>query len=179
MGSLAFVAAHEAPEPGDPLQTTFDDVAVPAEPGRGLDALAGDAGLDPALGQGLAAGPVVVALVAVQLRRPFPGPADRLAHRRDAVDHILQDLVIVDVGSRDVGMQRKPVPITDRVNLGTGLASVYRARPGQVPPLTARTCIASTLALDQSICPAAPSTSSIASCNARITPAWTHSVNRR
>jgi hypothetical protein len=29
VGTLAFVAAGQAPEPGDPLQAAFDDVAVP------------------------------------------------------------------------------------------------------------------------------------------------------
>lgn len=33
VGSLAFVAADQTPEPGGPLQAAFDDVSVPAEPG--------------------------------------------------------------------------------------------------------------------------------------------------
>jgi hypothetical protein len=34
VGSGVFVAADQAPEPGDPFQAALDDVAVPAEPGR-------------------------------------------------------------------------------------------------------------------------------------------------
>jgi hypothetical protein len=90
------------------------------------------------------------------------GTADRLTDRRYAVDHVLEQPVVVDVGSRHDGVQRQTLPVTERVDLGAGLAPVYRAGPGQIPPLTARTCMASTLARDQSICPAAPSTSSTA-----------------
>ena len=32
VGSLAFVAANQAPEAAGPFQAAFDDVAVPAEP---------------------------------------------------------------------------------------------------------------------------------------------------
>jgi hypothetical protein len=179
VGSLAFVAADQAPEPGDPLQAALDNVAVSTEAVRCLDAFTSDPGLDPAPCQGLPAGPVVVALVTVQFHRPFPWAADRLPNGCDTVNNVFEHLVVVDVGSRDVGVQRKPVPVTECVNLGTGLAAVYRARPRQVPPFNTRTCMASILARDQSICPAAPSTSSIARCSAAITPCSTHSLNRR
>lgn len=136
MGSLAFVAADQAPEPGDPLQAALDNVAVSTETVRCLDAFTSDPGLDPAPCQGLPAGPVVVALVTVQFHRPFPRAADRLPNGCDTVNNVFEHLVVVDVGSRDVGVQRKPVPVTECVNLGTGLAAVYRARPRQVPLLT-------------------------------------------
>ncbi len=67
--------------------------------------------------------------------------------------------MVVEVGGGDVHVQRQPTAVTDRVDLGAGLAPVYRAGPGQIPLLIARTCMASMLALDQSICPAAPRTS--------------------
>jgi hypothetical protein len=43
----SFVAAGQPTESGDPFQGAFDDVAAPAEFGRGLDAFAGDPGDDP------------------------------------------------------------------------------------------------------------------------------------
>ena len=39
VGSLAVVAAGQAPEPADPFQAALDDVAVPAEVSGGFDAL--------------------------------------------------------------------------------------------------------------------------------------------
>jgi hypothetical protein len=83
--------------------------------------------------------------------------------------------VVVEVGSGDVHVERQPATVTDDVDLRAGLASVYRAGSGQIP----RTCMLSILARDQSMRPAAPSTSSIAWCRAVITPAVTHSANRR
>ena len=59
--------------------------------------------------------------------------------------------MIVDIRGRDISMQWEPVTVSNRVDLGTGLAAVYWAGPGQIPPLTARTCMLSTLARDQSI----------------------------
>ena len=42
------VAAGQPPEPGEPFQGAFDDVAVSAEPAVGLGSSAGDAGADAA-----------------------------------------------------------------------------------------------------------------------------------
>src|SRR6201990_2137797 len=79
-----------------------------------------------------------VPLVGVQLRRTFTGTSGGLPDRADAVDHVLQQLVVVEVGGRDVHVQRQSTAVADRVDLGTGLAPVYRAGPAQVPLLTAR-----------------------------------------
>ena len=78
--------------------------------------------------------------------------------------------MIVEVGGRDVHVQGQAAALTDRVDLAAGFAAVYRAGPGQVPLLSARTCVLSKLARDQSICPASPSRSSMARCRAVITP---------
>jgi hypothetical protein len=59
------VAASQPPEPGEPFQRAFDDIAVPAQPGD-----------DAAPAQRAAAAAVVVALVGVQLRRA-PAPCER------------------------------------------------------------------------------------------------------
>jgi hypothetical protein len=107
------------------------------------------------------------------------GPADRLPDRGDVVEHVLRDVLVVDVGGGDDCMQRQPVALSDRLDLQTAFAAVDRARPGQVPSLTARTCVASMLALDQSIRPATPSTSRVAWYSAAITPCCTHPLNRR
>ena len=151
MGSGAFIAADQAPEPGDPFQAALDDVAVPAEPGRGLDALARDPRGDVAAAEQVAAFGIVVALVAVQFARPFPWAPDRPADRLDAVDHVLEQAVVVEVGGRDVHVQWQATALCDGVDLAAGLAPVYRAWPGQVPLLSARTCMLSILARDQSI----------------------------
>ena len=56
----------------------------------------------------------VVALVAAQLVRAFAWPADRLAYRRDAVDHVFEHPMVVEVGSGDVHVQRQSATVTDR-----------------------------------------------------------------
>jgi hypothetical protein len=59
--------------------------------------------------------------------------------------------VVVEVGGRDVHVQGQAAALPDGVDLGAGLAPVYRAWSGQVPLLSARTCMLSILARDQSI----------------------------
>src|SRR3954454_2976151 len=115
----------------------------------------------------------------MQLGGPLPWAADRLPDRADAVDHVLQHLMVVDVGGGDVHVQRQPAPGAEGGDLVAGFAPVSRAGSGQVPLLSARTCMLSILARDQSICPATPRTSSVAWCRALITPTSTQSANRR
>jgi hypothetical protein len=73
VGSLALVAANQAPEPGGPFQAAFDDVAVSAEPFRRLDPFAGDPRDDVARPQQFASPGIVVALVACSLPGLFRG----------------------------------------------------------------------------------------------------------
>src|ERR1700755_1205569 len=146
---------------------------------RRFDARACDPRNDVALPQQLAASGIGVALVGVELRPTFSGTSGGLPDRADAVDHVLQQLVVVEVGGRDVHVQRQSTAVADRVDLGTGLAPVYRAGPAQVHLLTARTCMLSMLARDQSMHLTQRRMSSVAWCRALITPRLTHSPNRR
>src|SRR5437879_1346772 len=179
MGSLALVATREPTEPGNPLQGPFDDVPMASQPFGRLDSPAGDPGHDAPPTQRLSAGRIVVALVGVQLVRPPPRPPDQPGDRRDLIDHGLEFQMVIAVGRGDAHRQRDATALAHRVNLRAWLASIDRAGAGQVPPLTARTCMASTDARDQSIAPAEPRMSSIVWWSRANTSASTHSVNRR
>src|SRR4051812_30523538 len=179
MGSLALVTSRQPTEPRNPLQRAFDDVPMTSQPLGRLDTPAGDPGNDAPPTQHLPAGRIVIALVRVQLARPAPRPPDRPGDRRDLIDHRLERQVVITVGPGDDHRQRDATTLAHRVNLRTRLAPVDRAGAGQVPPFTALTCMASTDARDQSIAPAAPSTSSTLWCSRVNTSASTHSVNRR
>jgi hypothetical protein len=75
---LAFVAAVQPPTAGWPGHGSLDHPAVAAQPLRGLDTLAGDAGADSTFAEPTAQLVVVIPHVGVRLRRPStPGPAAR------------------------------------------------------------------------------------------------------
>jgi hypothetical protein len=76
---------------------------------------------------------VVVALVGVQLRRPSAGSADRLSHRCDGVDELVEEEVVVAVGGRDEHGQGDPAAFGQGMDLRAGLAPVDGAGAGQVP----------------------------------------------
>ncbi len=121
-----------------------------------VDAASGDAGYDGARPQIAPATVEVVGLVGMEFGRTPPWPAPFLSHWPDGIDDCGQGHAVVALGPR--------------------LAAIGRVRPRLLAPLLAGTEEASTLARDQSICPARFNRSSIcrwilsqspASCQAR------------
>src|SRR3954471_13358154 len=129
----ALVPDDQPTAAGDPGQGTLDHPSMPAEALAALDPAPGDARDDAAPAAGAAAAGVVVGLVGVQLPRPPPGTAARLADRRHGVECLLQDDTVVDVGGREQDRQGDALPVHDEVPLAARLAAVGRVRPGRGP----------------------------------------------
>jgi hypothetical protein len=140
---------------------------------------AGDMGGDAQVAELAPVGIEVVAAVGEQLPGPAGGPAAAAADRRDRLDQRdeLGDVVTVAAGEGD--RQRDTAGVGDQVVLGTGPGPVHRGRPGVAPPLSARTCEASTAHRPRSSLPAARSSASSTSCSAGQTPAAVQSRSRR
>lgn len=132
---LAFVAAVQTSATGKPGHRSFDDPAVAAQPGGGLDALAGDAVTDSALTEPSAQVVVVVPLVGVELGRAPTAWAASGADGRDPTHERLQAEAVVRVGAGDTQGQGQSVPVGDQVDFRSRLAAVGRIRSGQRPPL--------------------------------------------
>ena len=91
--SPPFVPYLQPPVAVEPRQRPLDYPPVSPQPLARLDAAPGDAALDAALAQRLAAAGEVVAFVSMELLlRPLPRAATRSANRRDGVDDILKGL---------------------------------------------------------------------------------------
>ena len=154
----------------------------PSDAGRGARcsrSRAGRSGGRCPLPAGAAAAAVVVGLVGVQLLRPPPRPAARLAHRRHGVERLLEHDAVVDVGGREQDGQGDALPVDDEVTLAARLAAVGRVRSVAAPPALAGRLAASSEHRLQSISPALPSRSSSAWWNACQMPASCQSRSRR
>ena len=103
----------------------------------GLDAVAGDAGRDPATVAGLSAASMVVGLVGVELVRLASRPAKLTTDRRNAIEYFLERHAVVGVGAGQDKGKRDAVPAGDQVALRAEPASVGRVRPCLVAPLLA------------------------------------------
>ena len=134
----ALVASDEPAVAVDPGEGALDDPAMSAQLLAGLDAASGDAGRDPAAAAGLAAPPMVVCLVGVQLVRPAPCPAGLAADRRDAVQQLLERLAVVGVSTGQHEGEWDAVPVGNQVALGAEPASIGRVRACLVTPLFGR-----------------------------------------
>lgn len=162
----AFVADKETSVAVQPGKGPFDDPAVSAKPGLGLDAVAGDAWGDVALSERDASRASGIRSVRVDLDGTSAASASGLLDRGDGVDRIEQDGPLVDVGRSLERDQRDALPVGHQVVLGTRFATVDRVRahrPGGGPPFLsplAGTVELSMLARLQSILPASPSRSS-------------------
>jgi len=177
---VPFVADGEATAAVEPGDSALDHPAMAAELGAGLDALAGDAAEDAPASEGGAASSAVVRLVGVELagsdaRATGARPLDRL----DALQQVLEDGAVADVGGGEVDGQRDAVAVNQEVALRARLAPIGRARPGFFAPFFAGTLALSRLARLQSICPAPSRRSRIAWWIRCQTPACSHSDSRR
>ena len=92
------IADPQSPEAIQPGPGAFDRPPVAAQPGRGLNPAAGDAGLDPSPAQLAGATAVIVGLVGMHLAGTAPPAAGGHADRRDVLQHRLQHGRVVGVG---------------------------------------------------------------------------------
>ena len=176
----ALVSDGQAAVAGQPGEGAFHDPAVSAEVGAAFDATSDNAWGDAAGAALLAAAPVIVGLVGVELLRsaawaaPVPVPDGW-----DGVEGCCQHAAVVAVGAAQCQAKRRAPGIRDEVALGARLAAIRRVRPDFRTPLLAATLALSSAALRQSICPAAWRRSSSARCKAAQTPASCQSRSRR
>ena len=188
-GGVEIIAALEANEESavamQPGEAAFDNPAVPAELGAGVDAWTSDPRGDVPATQGVASGAAVVGLVGVQLGRPSAWSTSGTSDRRDGVDGIQEHGPLVDVGGRLETDQRDPLSVGHQVVLRPWLAAVGRGRAdglGRRPPFfspLAGTVELSILARLQSIRSASPRRSSSTRCRSHQTPAACQSRSRR
>lgn len=173
------VADGEAAVAVEPGQGALHHPAVPAQPRAGVDALAGDADLDAALGQRPPTARDVVRLVGMPLVRSFAPPAIRLPDRGDGIKQLREDDRVVAVGAGQQYGQREPAAFGENVPCGAGFAAIGGVGSDELAPLLAGMEALSRQARLQSIRPASPRRSSRAWCRASHTPAACQSRNRR
>ncbi len=141
----ALVADGEAAEAAHPSQRALDDPPMPAQLSAVLDPAAGEARPDPAAPASIAAAPMVVGLVPVQLVRPATRPARPARHGRDGVEQVLEGHAVVDVGpGQQEASGTPPRPVT-RWRLVPGLPRSVGFGPVSSPPFSpgTRRCRAS------------------------------------
>src|SRR3989440_741258 len=175
----ALVAHGEAAELGQPGQRTLHDPAVAAQAGAALDALAGNAALDPPPPQGDPTGRAVIRLVGVQLVRTLAGPSAGPLDRLDAIDQLGQDAPIRPIGRRQPHGEGDAMALDHDVALAARLAAIRRIRSGFLAPLLAGAKALSALARLQSILSALPKRSKTAWWRRSHTPARCHARRRR
>ena len=188
-GGVQIVATLEANEETtiavQPGKVAFDDPAVPTEPGRGVEAGAGDPWGGMSATESVASGAAMVRLVGVELgwtsARSTTGALDGWA----GLDGIEEHRPLVDVGGRREAHQRDAPTVADQMIFRSWLAAIGRVRPhglgGRPPFFTPLAGIVelSMLARLQSIRSASPKRSSSVRCNSCQTPAACQSRSRR
>lgn len=171
----AFVAESQAAVLVEPGDRSFDDPALPAEPGAVVGLQAGDLGFDAALVELVEDAVDVVAAVAEHALGSAPRRAGFAADRRDRLDEVEQLARVGPVRRGQDRGERDPVPVTDQVVLTARFAPVDRARPGFRAPFKAGRNDESTTARDQSSLSASRSLASSVSCSCCQTPCCCHS----
>jgi hypothetical protein len=109
----------------------------------------------------------------------LPRPSERSENRGDGINHRLQHLRIVDVGSRMSDRQGDTLAVDHKVALRARFTSVRRIGAGLLSPPGAGTVPESSEARDQSIWSANPSRSSRMRWRSSHTPATCQSRKRR
>ena len=145
----------------------------------GLDSSARDASPDAAFPARAAAPGKVVPFVGVQLVRTESRPASWSGDGRNAIQQIVQDLRVVNVGRSQQYCQRNTLSIDKKMVFRARFAFVRRVGSGFFAPFFAATVAESTAARLQSISPARPNFSSNTRCKRCHTPAACHSLSRR
>ena len=175
----AFVADEQAFELVKVGEGALNDPADGAEARAVFGLAAGDHGFDASHPDESAVLVVVVAAVADDPVGTSARPADEPGDRRHALQQRdqLGDVVAVSAGERV--RERDPGRVDEEVVLRSGSAPVDRARARFRAPFFACTWLESTIALDQSISPAARNRASKSACSFSHTPARCHSSKRR
>ncbi len=176
----AFVAHAQAPEAVQPGVRAFHHPAVTPEALAVVHASPGDTGPDATDAALLAAAPVVVALVRVQLVRPSSrSAAASVAHWWNGIQRWRQHAAVVLVGRSDQHAKGCASGIDCDVAFAPWPATIRWVWPGSSTPLFAWTDALSRAARRQSSCPAACRRSSSTWCKAAQTPASCQSRRRR
>ena len=126
-----FVADGQPPVLAQPGKGPFDDPAMPAQPLAGVDALAGDAHADVALGQRPSAARDVVGLVGVQLGGALAPVTVGLFDGRHGIEHLLEDHRLVAVGPGQQFRQRQTAAFGENVPFGARFAAIGGVRSDQ------------------------------------------------
>jgi hypothetical protein len=119
---VVFVADGEPVVVEEPGDAAFDDPAILAEGGAGVDACACDAGCDPSVAESSAQFGGVVGLVGVRLGGPCSSGTSPRAHCGDGFDQWCERVSVVGVRRRDTHGQRQSGAVGQDVDLRTGLA---------------------------------------------------------
>ena len=123
-----------------------------SQPLAALDSAPGDAMMDPTAGECLTTAAVVVGLVGVELRGPFPRSSPALADGWDGIHDRLQHPAVVNVGACQLQRGRDALRGSKDVTLRARLAPIRWVRAGRQapfmdgPPLTGLRCLASRVA---------------------------------
>lgn len=186
---MEIVAPLEANEKSSvavqPGEVAFDDPAMAAERGAGLDTLASNAWGDVPTAEGSTPRAGLIRLVGVELVRASTRSAAWALDGRDLVNEIQEHGALVDVRASQAADQRDALPLAHHMVLRPWSAAISRARAdvlGRWPPFfapLAGTVELSMLARLQSIRSALPNRSRSTRCNRCQTPACCQSRSRR
>jgi hypothetical protein len=175
----ALIANPKPPKLGSPSMGSFDHPPMPPQAVLGLNPSPRNPRLNATLSTRTAASRIVVPFVSVQLVRTEPRPTSRTRNGRDAIQQLVQDLGIVNVGGRQQQGQRNALSIDQKMVFRARFAFVRRVGPRFFAPFLAATVAESTAARLQSISPARPNFSKNKRCRRCQTPAACHSWRRR
>src|SRR5215210_3198526 len=131
------------------------------------------------LSQCLAASREVVSLVCMQLFGALAWASTRPLDGLDGIHGLLEDLGVVDVGSRVDHRERDSSPVEHNMALRALLSFIRRIRSGLLTPPGPGTLAESNDALCPSISSALPNRSKSSRCSFSHTPASCHSLRRR
>jgi len=175
----AFVADEQPLELVQVRKGALDDPADAAKAGAVLGAASGDHRCDPTGANEPTVLVVVVATIADYPVGPPARPPGEAANRGHAVEQRdqLRDVVAVAAGERE--RERDPGRIDEEMMFRAFPPPVDRARARFGAPFFACTWLASTIARDHSISPAARNRANNSACSLSQTPACCHSSSRR
>ena len=133
----AFIADAQAVHPRKPSQRALDHPAVAPQPLAAFNTSAGNARDDAALPASVAAAPMVIRLVGVQLVRPAPRPAAPALDRGYRIKQLGQRHTVMHVGACEHKGQRQAMAVSQDVAFCSHLACVRRVRACGLAPLFA------------------------------------------
>lgn len=111
----SFIANPEPTIAVKPRMGSLHHPTVTTELLTGFDSASGDPHFDPALGQRLSTTWIIVALIGMQFVRSFARTTSGTPNGFNRIDHRLEQLGIMHVGSRQLGRQRDALFFNDQV----------------------------------------------------------------